>query len=506
MFTRAFVCLVLLVLPALSGCVYYNTFYNARSAASEAALLRESRPPDGAPTSREKELLDRVIEKCAKILRDHPDSSWADDALVLMAEALHQQGKHESALSRLAELRQNHPESGLRDRADYLRGAVLLGKGDPVGAEEALRPLADASPPNDLSDDAMVLVGKARNARRHHDEAAETYLAALERFPRSDRRAEVRILAAENYADVGMLAEAAHQYDQVRREAAAPKVAFEARVRLADTLVRLGDAGGALAVLEELERRTADRDALDRVLLLKGQAHELAGDLGAAVSAYESVTAARARTEGSALALYRIGLIRRDREDDVDAALEVFTRARDESPRGEASRLASRALEDLNALTKHLEAIGRSEGREEAAADTTTAPPSPEETHADALHTSLLPSAEEPDAGPASPDDELAEARFLAAELLLFSMDRPEKALGYYRDVAALHPSSAFAPKAGLAAAWILERRMGDPVGAAQAYAEVAAAYPATDYASFAEDALERLGADGDGGAQAPGP
>jgi TolA-binding protein len=528
---RAVIFLALLASLALPGCVYYNTFYNARAAAREAEVLRESRPPDTEISSRENELLGRVVEKCSRVLRDHPDSGWADDALLLMGSALYYQGKHESAYARLTEFGRLYPRSEFRPEADYLLGAVLIAKNDPVAAEALLASVADAVPPSAFSDDALILIGQARHSRGRYDEAAEAYLAALERFPDGARRAETRILAAENYRDAGILDAAAHQYEEAEREDARPELAFEARARLAGVRLELGDAPGALAGLEELERRTGGRDDLDRVLLLKGEAMELLGDLAAAVSTYESVAASHERSDASALALYRIGLIRRDREEDVDAAVEAFTKARDESPRGEGSRLAAKALQDIEDLNRHLEIIARASGappRETpvpAASDTLggeTAPPpgarsdpdlnvswielaAPSDSAA-ALSDSLEPpvaasavpdsSSGASDATPAASDEEVANARFLAAELYLFDMDRPEKALEFYRDVQTHHPASPLAPKAGLAIAWVLENRMDDRAGAVQAYTDVLERHPDTDYAAAASDALVRLGAD----------
>ncbi len=369
MLARAVICLALLASLTLPGCVYYNTFYNARAAAREAEILRESRPPDTEISSRENELLGRVVEKCSRVLRDHPDSGWADDALLLMGSALYYQGKHESAYARLAEFSRLYPQSESRPEADYLLGAVLIAKSDPVAAEALLVSVADADPPSAFSDDALILIGEARHSRGRYDEAAEAYLAALERFPGGGRRAETRILAAENYRDAGLLDAAAHQYEEAEREDARPELAFEARARLAGVRLELGDGSGALAGLEELERRTAGRDELDRVLLLKGEAMELLGDLAAAVSTYESVAASHERSDASALALYRIGLIRRDREEDVDAAVEAFTKARDESSRGEGSRLAAKALQDIENLNRYLETIARASGAPHGSGD-----------------------------------------------------------------------------------------------------------------------------------------
>ena len=187
-----------LALFCAAGCVYYNTFYNAKAAAREAELLRDARAPDSGPTPREAALLERVVEKSERVLRLHPDSGWADDALLLMGTALYHQGKLESASDRLTEFLARYPDSELVPEARYVLGAVLLEDGNPVSAEEMLDQLAHADPPHPLSDDALSLIGDARKARGRHEEAAQSYLQALERFPNGDRRARIRFAAATN--------------------------------------------------------------------------------------------------------------------------------------------------------------------------------------------------------------------------------------------------------------------------------------------------------------------
>ena len=165
--------LVPLALLTLAGCVYYNTFYHAREAAAEAAAIRENRAPDTEPTARERELYDRVIEKSGRVIALHSDSSWADDALLLMGRALAHQGRYESAQERLEDLLSLYPESELRPEAEYALASVLIEQGNPVTAEELLAGVAYAEPPGELADDALLLIGDARVARRRLDEAAE---------------------------------------------------------------------------------------------------------------------------------------------------------------------------------------------------------------------------------------------------------------------------------------------------------------------------------------------
>ena len=554
--------IVLLLIAALaftSGCVYYNTFYHARAAAREAELLREQRAPGTSPGNSEKELLERVAEKCGRVLQLHPDSSWADDALLLLGTTHYHQERYESAERRLTEFISLHPDSDLRPEAEYMLASVLLRRGNPVSAETQLQALVEVEPPHPLSDDALALIGEARHTRKKYDEAAEAYTSALERFPRSDRRAEIRFLAAENYEEAGDLDAAAREFALVPSESGSRAYSFESRMRLAEVDLRRDRPEEALEVLEEQEHRVDSRDDLDRVLLLKGRALEAAGRVEEAISTYEGITASHKRSDASGEAQYRVGVIRRDQYESLEEAIESFRRAWDEAPRTDIAAKATEAIEDVNKLIEYLEIIeadGASEGTpgdgggEPAAGDTMSAAadfatglsdstPSPTAALVDSATASAAtlhgdtpgsaaaeaetlgapaaeadtlgtPAAEADTVGTAGaeadtaatdgepPVDEVAAARFRAAELYLFRFDDPERAAVHYSAVIEEHPESELAPKAALALAWALEFRLDDDAGALETYRSVITDYPDTEFSKSAAQAVERLSGAGE--------
>ena len=95
------------------------------------------------------------------------------------------------------------------------------------------------------------------------------------------------------------------------------------------------------------------------------------------------------------------------------------------------------------------------------------------------------------------PEDEVAVARFRAAELYLFRFDDAKRARDYYESVIEHHPESSLAPKAALAIAWILETRWDDFEAARAAYESILVDYPDSDFAAAAAEGLERLGGAG---------
>ncbi len=549
--------LLVTALSFLAGCVYYNTFYHARSAAREAELLRESSAPDAPPGPAERELLERAAEKCGRVIKFHPDSDWADDALLLLGTIRYYQERYDSAERRLTEFMLLHPDSELLSEAEYMLASVLLERGNPTSAEAYLEGLANASPPHPFSDDALVLVGRARNARQNYAEATEAYEQALERFPRSDRRAEIRFLNAENYEDIGELDAAARQYALVPGERGPRALAFEAKMRLADVDLLRGRLEEALEVLTDLERRSDDRDELDRVLLLRGSVLEATGAVEDAIATYEGISASNKRSEASAEAHYRIGLLQRDYYELPEEAVASFGRAKDEAPRSDVAKLAKRAVSDIDDLTGFLAIIAQTDGESEEVrvegederapdqADTLEQVAAPTGATDDTtLHVTLLPPFDESAGGadlpgspstaldttgielaassadptgigppavaadttgiaPATvaadtiaieePEDKVAVARFRAAELYLFRFDDARRARDYYESVIEHHPESSLAPKAALAIAWILETRSDDLEAARAAYESLLIDYPDSDFAAAAAEALERL-------------
>src|SRR5690606_19075765 len=119
----------LVLVSGLSGCgrllgqrydnftAYYNTFYNAKREFSreEEQLLRAERPverdryltlfiePEPQSGAGRSGGFAKAIEKGADLLRDHPESKWVDDALLLIGKAYFYQGNFSGAEQKFRE-------------------------------------------------------------------------------------------------------------------------------------------------------------------------------------------------------------------------------------------------------------------------------------------------------------------------------------------------------------------------------------------------------------------
>lgn len=163
--------LLLRVTPLLIGatvpaCVYFNALYNANRLFDRGESAIES-----GDTSTGKSILAQSIEKAERILRDDPDSRWADDAARLLTRSHLLREEWEAAAEsgrRLLSLVHSHADSA--EAAGYL-GMAELQLGQPRLADslltEALGVVKDRDRRAELSYDRA----RARRQLNRVDEA-----------------------------------------------------------------------------------------------------------------------------------------------------------------------------------------------------------------------------------------------------------------------------------------------------------------------------------------------
>ena len=83
-----------------NGCAYFNTFYNAKVYYQDAEKIRIQKEGESIPISAI-DKYGKVIEKCKKVLKDHPDSKYVSNAHLLMAKARFFRGDYTLALEDL---------------------------------------------------------------------------------------------------------------------------------------------------------------------------------------------------------------------------------------------------------------------------------------------------------------------------------------------------------------------------------------------------------------------
>ena len=78
---------ILILSLILSGCVYFNTFYNAEQSFEKAVkIIEQSQDEDDLP-SNAKNLLSDAITNSNIVIEKYPDSKYIDDAFYIIGKA-----------------------------------------------------------------------------------------------------------------------------------------------------------------------------------------------------------------------------------------------------------------------------------------------------------------------------------------------------------------------------------------------------------------------------------
>jgi tetratricopeptide (TPR) repeat protein len=322
------------------------------------------------PSSREESLLDAAIEGAGKVLTFHPDSRWADDAQLLIADALLMLGTRSVTGSGTSDLQESmaafasvllmtedpevadrarlgmgraamelhrYPDAAAsfevvsdRNRSQYVTSRLLLSEsllqgGDPGRALAVLDTLGDAG--NDsLRAEALLGRGRVLLALGEADSAAVACLRAGDEFGRGDGYYRALIAAAEAWIEAGKPEEAAGILDRLLR-----------------------------GYRSDLEMAT--------ISLLTGKAHMTAGSADEALAAFRGAADLDPYREFGAEALYLRALLLEEKGRTAEA-LETLQELSGRAGDYMWIRLAQDRESDLSLLqeyTRELERAGEDE-------------------------------------------------------------------------------------------------------------------------------------------------
>ena len=245
--------LVLAVLVMTSGCktpdfvgrrysnftAYYNTFYNAERQFEkgydnldrfEDKVDREQYLPlfvktTGTTASRE---FEQTILKSADILREHPDSKWVDDALMLIGKSYFYQENYVGAVQKFTEVVGQPSE--LRDEAHFWLARALITSGAYDEAREVLTTAMalDGADAEWVAQDRLLLAELSIRQERWED-AADHLQAGLTSVKDKELAARASFLLGQVHETLGNHEQAHAAYVDVRNYRAPYELGYAAR-------------------------------------------------------------------------------------------------------------------------------------------------------------------------------------------------------------------------------------------------------------------------------------
>jgi len=358
-----------LVLALICGCAYYNTYYNAHRSYEDAARSAAANPDN--PSSSEAEDLRKAIEGAGKVLSFYPGSRWADDAQLLMGDALLLLGERSTTGSGTSDFEEAMraysaaivmtEDQSVRDRAFTGMGRAALELGRYADAAASFRSvgrrdtrsyvisrilLAHASTEGGMPAEGLTALDSAAACRPGDSLSGEILL---------ERGAALLQLGMPDSA-AGVFAEAASRF---RRGSGY----YRALTSAAGALVDAGRPSEAAAALEPLMASYRSDREMASIALLSGRTREAAGDYSSALSSYHSAADLDPSREIGAEALYRRARLL-ERMGDLRSALADLEALSQRSGSYMWTRLAEDRKTDLGLLLAYSDSLDHASSSE----------------------------------------------------------------------------------------------------------------------------------------------
>lgn len=472
---------VALAVAALSSCAYYNTFYLARKNYMLAtgglpyAVDKHSTVTGSVAgiTAGSVPQYNKAVDFSKKVLGVHPKSKWVDDAYLLWARSLIGKDDPQQALTLLSDFALRYPDSPLKSDAMFYRGVALRHTRKYLESATVLLEFVETWPKHEMAPYAYLERARALIPLERPAEAAEAATVLLERWPNHLLRDRALVARADARLAARDTERARADYRELGTRAGTDDERFAYLLKEVDCLEAGRDFPGALNLLRgaiafEIEPVLSDTsgrpsamptgvgaprigERWGRLRMRIGTVHALMGEAPPALEAYEDVIAHYYRQPLGAEAQYRIGYVYETVADDFDRAREEYAKVRQQSPSSAFVAQAASREGQLQRLSQFRAAGGDSTMRQ-------------------------------------------AEAALMRAELYLFQLDKPDRALEEYEKLAVDLKGTPWEAKALAARAWVLRTKFNERQRADSLWWVVVREHPATEAQLAARDYLEAGG------------
>ncbi|WP_143815344.1 tetratricopeptide repeat protein [Longibacter salinarum] len=356
---------------------YYNTYYNAEKSFEEGVEAvqdrRRSEPVDITvylplfleAQNGNAEAFETAIEKSADVLREHPNSKWVDESLMLIGKSYYFQQNYVGAEQKFREVQDLGGE--LEEQARFWLVRTLVAADRPEEAERVSASL--------LTEEGQALGtwtartwlsrGDAFVRQGRWNDAAEALTTGLSGDLPRRLRARGAFLLGQVRETLGDPSGARSAYDRSVDAANAYELVYAARLSSIRVQGLNGEPARALDRLEEMEEDDKNFERLAALRVLRARLLDAQGKAADAKSVLQDVLyeppPAQGVTQGRAH--YALGSLYRDAYDDFSRAAAHFdtaaTSLRQPSSTSESLLLTPMAITNSESLGRRFRTIAQ---------------------------------------------------------------------------------------------------------------------------------------------------
>ncbi|MFB6232607.1 MAG: tetratricopeptide repeat protein [Salinibacter sp.] len=318
---------------------YFNTFYNATKAFEKGLQSVEKSTPSvdrdqyisiypDPPSSPGGKSFEKTIQKCADLLREHPNSRWADNALLLIGRSYYYQKNYVGAVQKFREV--IALESEREGEARFRLAQTLVAAERYADAAEALAAGLNSEADYGTWTDRMYLVRGELLVRQNRWEDAENALErGLEGALPDDTAARAAFLLGQVRETLDDFDGALAAYRQVPNYDPKYPLEFAARLNAIELQGLHGNAAEALRRLEDLKRGDDTKEMRGQMAIVRARLYAAQGQPRKARRVLENTLRGEETPSGATQGElhYELGTLYRDAYEDFTKAAAHFDTA-----------------------------------------------------------------------------------------------------------------------------------------------------------------------------------
>ncbi len=447
---RTYYILRLLILMAAalsisSGCVYFNTFYNARKAFNEAESARKESLSKGRETV-QRNKYDVAVEKSLKVIEEYPNSSWYDDALFVLGVSYYYTNQELKSERRLRELLANYPDSKFADDATIYLAKAKLKQGDEAAATGLFEEIFKGEFKEDYKTEAALALGNYYQEKEEYDKSRPYLMAVRDSLGNDMEKRRAQKYIADGLFEQYDFKEAFGAYLQLLGMSPDKDETYHATYRAAVCSFRLQSIEAGMDYLNKLIADEIYFDSSGVVKIRLAEGYELDGDLVQAENYYSEVVDQSKNNIHVAEANYRLGLIYQFDYDNLTRAKEFYDKASGANRSTFAGQDSFQRSTDIGKLAEFMQRVDLDTGATQ------------------------------------STIDDAAAKQYELAELYWFNLNKPDSAINEMRYLIDNFPTAYDSPKAMMALSSMIRNFEGDSVKADSILNQALINYPNSDY------------------------
>ncbi len=489
---------LLLLFLILSGCAYYNTFYNAKQEFKVAEKERELRLDlqEGQrerPSSKENQAYTKAIEKASTVLEMFPDSKYVDDALLMLGKCFHYQQQYAKAERKFEEVLSLYGDGELADEALLWRAKSRKEQKKYEAAIADCQDLLGSNEDDELLLETQFLMGEILFARKDYLLAVEEYDKTLRATKDKDIRYDVFTRKGECYLELKKYALAAETFTAASKSSMTPQKRYRALLEMGTAMKLNGDHEEAAKTLNKLLTEQGAKDYWPDVEYQIAESIYIQGDIDNAVKWYKAITEEYPKAEATANAYYELGRIYESHFLDFKKAKENYDQVKKAAPRAVIVQKANSKSADIGKMLQLRMVIEEIE-KSIAQADSAAADEAPAikevEVDTSAQTADPLAPVQQKKLDLAKTKAELGAAHLQLAELYFFQFSQPDSALDQYYAAYEMYPEGDVGPQALYSIAYIIQNIHNDTLGADTLLYVLIETFPESDQADAARRKL----------------